>query len=215
MADPVGATDAQAPRSGKRARGPISADASASQKARDPTPPAPAKGSTAQSAGGTSLRSLFLGRASTSGFSLSSALGDQSAQADCSEDGNASPFGASPFAFGALGALGEREGSAGSQGGGGEGASSDGFTFGSALGDSAVPSAQSEATDAWKAPEAVWGQEPTQSFMRQSSEEELREHWVEGRRDARAAYKKRYQDATRQHKLMQRRGGGAVQRRKT
>ena len=42
----------------------------------------------------------------------------------------------------------------------------------------------------------------------QESEEELREAWVAGRREARAAYKKRHQDATRQQKLRTRARGG-------
>ena len=53
-----------------------------------------------------------------------------------------------------------------------------------------------------------WSASPAQAFMRQQSEEELRENWVMGRRDARAAYKKRHQDAVRQQKLRSRRGGG-------
>ena len=53
----------------------------------------------------------------------------------------------------------------------------------------------------------VWGAAPAQAFMRQDSEEQLRENWVLGRRDARAAYKKRYQDAVRQQKLRTRTKG--------
>ena len=47
-----------------------------------------------------------------------------------------------------------------------------------------------------------------QAFMRKDTEEELREKWVAGRQDARAAFKKRHADSARQQRLRAR-GAGA------
>ena len=51
-----------------------------------------------------------------------------------------------------------------------------------------------------------------QSFMRQAPEEELREAWVRGRRDARAAFKKRHLDSARQQRLRSRGSLGGKKR---
>ena len=53
-----------------------------------------------------------------------------------------------------------------------------------------------------------FGAAAAQPFMRRASETELREAWVHGRRDARAAFKKRAADSTRQQRLRARGAGG-------
>ena len=118
--------------------------------------------------GGGSLRSLFLGAASTAGFSL---MGSGFSFGGAFDGGGAATALATP-------AISEA---------------------------SAAPSFDSTAP--WTTAE-VWAAPPMQAFMRKASEEDLRENWVAGRRDARSAYKKRHQDAVRQQKLLhgQRRG---------
>jgi hypothetical protein len=118
--------------------------------------------------GGGSLRSLFLGAASTAGFSL---MGSGFSFGGAFDGGEAATTLATP-------------------------AISEAF---------AAPSFDSTAP--WTTAE-VWAAPPMQAFMRKASEEDLRENWVAGRRDARSAYKKRHQDAVRQQKLLhgQRRG---------
>ena len=48
------------------------------------------------------------------------------------------------------------------------------------------------------------GAATAQSFMRTAGEDELREMWVKGRREARAAFKKRSADTARQQRLRSR-----------
>ena len=59
---------------------------------------------------------------------------------------------------------------------------------------------------------ACWGAAAAQAFMRKDTEEELREKWVAGRQDARAAFKKRHADSARQQRLRARGAGGGAKK---
>ena len=84
--------------------------------------------------------------------------------------------------------------------------SSFGFSFGGPAGDAdvAASTATADAGAAWAPPGAGVGAAAAQSFMRRAGEEELREMWVKGRREARAAFKKRSADTARQQRLRSR-----------
>ena len=63
----------------------------------------------------------------------------------------------------------------------------------------------------------AWVAAPQQSFMRQKPEDELRQTWKEGRKDARLAYRKLHDDTVRQRRKdvesgRVRRGGAARDR---
>ena len=93
---------------------------------------------------------------------------------------------------------------------GGGGGSSFGFSF---VGQSDAPNvpsvlgsgeggADAAGTAPWMPPGAGGvGAGAPQAFMRREGEDELRELWVKGRRDARAAFKKRSADTARQQRL--------------
>lgn len=153
----------------------------------------------------SSLRHLFLGSASATAFSFTPALSPALAAPDAATDG-ASAFPPAPrddsppadagFTFGATWPAAAPSGSL--------------WPNAPESLDDAIATAASAESEPFVsvAGGALWGAAAAQDFMRQESSEQLRENWVKGRRDARAAYKKRHQDAVRQQRLRVRRGGG-------
>lgn len=174
--------------------------------------------------GAGSLRSLFLGGGGASATPLFSALGGDAPSAPApapSSFGFGAMFGAPPVASAASAASTVGSGAFGF-GFGSEGADAQASASGGAISDappvtrtplgatSSASTAAASGGDAdvpWAAPGAGWGASAAQSFMRQEAEETLRENWVMGRRDARAAYKKRHLDTARQQRLRARGAG--------